>query len=132
MSLWWAKASPSRIWSTMRQLLVEGEGSPRGDGLLEVRALQQLHGHVDLAVLLAVVVDGDDVRVVQAGRGLGLALEALAQRVVGAELGGDRLDRHEAVQDRVVGLVDLAHRALTDLFKDLVLPDLLEHGRARS
>ena len=59
----------------------------RRDGLLEVVALEQLHGHVDLALLLAEVVDGDDVRMVEARGGLRLALEALAQVLVGASAG---------------------------------------------
>ena len=71
--------------------------------VLEVVALEQLHGHVDLALLLAEVVDGDDVRMVEAGGGLRLALEALAQLVVGADGGRHRLDGDVAVEDGVVG-----------------------------
>ena len=71
-----------------RELVVERlDAAAAADQLLEVAALEQLHRHVDLALLLAEVVDGDDVRVVEAGRRLGLALEALAQVVVGADGG---------------------------------------------
>ena len=77
-------------------LLVEGLEPPFGHGLLEVHPLEQLHGDVELVLLLAEIVDGDDVGVIQQGCGLRLAAEALPERLVLADLGGDGLDRHEA------------------------------------
>src|SRR5262249_13042628 len=70
------------------------------------------------------VEDSDDVAVVELGDGLRLALEALAELLVPAEGGGDGLDGHEPVEDRVVGLVDLAHCSLADLVDDPVLAQL--------
>jgi hypothetical protein len=108
------------------ELLFEGLGRVGSDQVFEVFPLEQLHGHVDLALLLAEVVDGDDVRVVEAGGGPRLALEALAQLVVGAKAGGDRLDGDKAVQDGILGLVHDAHGPLAERSEDLVLPEPLQ------
>ena len=93
-------------------------------------AFEKLHGHVEDPVLLAVVVDGDDVRVVQERRGLGLALEPLQGLVVrGRRRTRDGLQGHLAVEDRVEGLEDLAHRSPAELAENLVLADpLAVHG----
>ena len=56
-----------------RDLVAFSSSSP------QVAALEQLHGHVGHALLLAEVVDRDDVRVVELGGGVRLALEALAR-----------------------------------------------------
>ena len=88
-------------------------------------ALEELHRHVEEAVLLPEVVHGDDVRVVEERRRLRLALEALQGLVAGGDPGAERLQGHEAVEDRVPGLVDLAHRAAAELADDLVLADPL-------
>ena len=96
------------------------------DDLLEVRPLQQLHGDVQMSLLFAEVVDGDDVRVVEAGGRLRLAQEAPPKVVVGADPRAHGLDGDVAAQDRVVGAVDVAHRSLADLGDDLVLAEPLE------
>jgi hypothetical protein len=90
----------------------------------EVAAFQQLHRDVAQVVLLAGVVDGDDVRVRQAPGGLGLAEETLLHfgELVRLELLGERhrLDRHHAADLRVLAEVHHAHRALAELLLDLV------------
>src|SRR5262249_51545015 len=100
----------------------------RADGVAEVRSLEELHGHVQEAeaLLLAEVVDGDDVGVGEEGRGLGLALEALARLVARPGRGGERLDRDVAIEDGVERLVDPAHRPVADLAEYLVLADPLD------
>ncbi len=70
-----------------------------------------LHHEEHLALVIADVVERADVRVVQAGDGLRLALEASAAFGVGTEFGQQNLDRDRAVEPRVAGLVDLAHPA---------------------
>src|SRR5207244_6018781 len=86
---------------------------------------------VDAALLLPQVEDGDDVGMVEARRGLGLTQEALVRVALRGGAARDGLDRDEAVEQRVVGLEHLAHRAVADLADDLVLADLLEVHRAR-
>ena len=68
-----------------------------------------------------------------AGGRLGLALEARLEVGIGRERGGDRLEGDEAVEQRVVGLVDLAHRPLADLPYHPVLTDVVQaHHRTRT
>ena len=56
--------------------------------LAQVHAVDELHQQVEEAAGLAEVVDGDDVRVAEAGERLGLAVEALGEaRVVGSVRG---------------------------------------------
>ncbi len=95
--------------------------------LAEVQALHELHRHVgESGLVVPEVVDRDDVRVVELGGGLRLALEALAELRVGGERRRDGLDRDEAVEERVVRLEDLAHRTLADPFDDPVLADAVQ------
>jgi hypothetical protein len=93
--------------------------APRGGGLPGAQglALDVLHGEVDLAVVLADLVDLDDVGVGQAGEGLGLAAAAGADVGVVAA-GEDEFDCDLAVELLVVGGVDDAHAAGADAAED--------------
>lgn len=57
------------------------------------------------------VVDVTDVRVIQGGEGLGLALEPLLQFGIGRDVLRQNFDRDSAVEAGIVGLIDLAHAA---------------------
>jgi len=82
-----------------------------GQELGQGRALVEGHGQKTLAFVLADLVDGADVRVVEGGGGLGLAAEAdLVGRTHGAPV-MEKLDRHLAAQLDVHGEVDHAHAA---------------------
>ena len=90
-------------------------------GGLELRqraAAHELGDEEARAVLLAGVEDGDDPGVVEAGDGVGLAAGA----VVGAAVGGDRLDRHGAPEALVARLVDRAEAARADARTQSVAP----------
>jgi hypothetical protein len=95
--------------------------------LAQVGALEQLHGEVGEVAVLAEVVGGDDVRVRELAGGARLEREALL--VVAARAGvlveQDGLQRDDAVQGRVLRLVDDAHGAAAELAQDLVAADLL-------
>ena len=107
-----------------RQGVVEGFDAPGADQVLQVPALEQLHGHVRLAFVLAEVVDRDDVRMVQPGRGLGLPHEPAAQLLVATDGRRHGLDGDFAMKGRVEGPKDLAHGALADPAEHLVFADL--------
>ena len=83
--------------------------------LLQRRALQILHGDEGAAVLLADVVNRADVRVIQGGRGSGLALESIQRLRVASEFVGQELERDKAMEPRVLRLVDHAHPAAAQL-----------------
>ncbi len=65
-----------------------------------------------MAVALAELIEGHDRRMVEAGRRLGLAQDAIGAR------GLDLLDRDLALEALVEGLVDRAHPAGADSLSD--------------
>ena len=91
----------------------------------EAQALEVLHHVVERAVVgVAVVVDLDRVGVRQPGGRLHLALEPGQGDRVGPGLGLDQLQGAGALQELVLGEVDLAHAALAQLADELVLAEL--------
>ena len=87
---------------------------PARDQVLERGALDVLHRDPVAAVGLAAVVDADDVRVLEAGRGLRLAPEALDELGVLGEALVQELERHAAAEHRVVGEPDVGHPAAAE------------------
>ena len=111
------------------QRLVRCDRSPL-QPLGEVLALDQLHG--DQVNRRAIAKRGRleaielcDVRVVERGEQLRLALEAREPVGVGGERGGQQLQSHLAAEPRVRRAVDLAHAAGADRPDDLVRPEAL-------
>ena len=105
-------------------LLLDREAVGRRHRLAEVEALDELHGDVVRPLHLAELEDGHDVRVLEPGRRPRLALEAGEGVLAREQRGRDGLERDGPVQDRVVGPVDLAHRALAQVGQDLELAEL--------
>jgi hypothetical protein len=101
----------------------------RSRGSRAATAVEEFHRDVRDVVALAHVVDDDDVGVVEAAGRLRLAeepaLEGLGFR--GGQPDRDGLDGHDAIDQRVAGLVHHTHRAMGDLTQDLVPPE----GRPR-
>ncbi len=86
-------------------------------------AVDVLHDKVANVPVLAGVVDADDVRVVQGGRGPGLAQEPLGRHLgVGLRDRGKDLEGDGATQALVLGQVHGPHAALAELVSDEVLP----------
>ena len=79
----------------------------------QAAALEQLEHH-ERHVVVAPVVDGDDVGVVQRRRELRLGPEAAQERGVVGERGVQHLDRDPAAQPLVLGDVDATARAGAD------------------
>ncbi len=81
-------------------------------------AVDELHhdvGHRQAAHhVLAGVVDGDDRRVVQRGRGLRLAAEPGLEGLVAGQIVAERLNPDDAVETDVAGPEDLGHAAPPD------------------
>ncbi len=83
-----------------------------------------LHDDIDQAALLADLVDGHGVGVVQLGRQAGLAEEPLEAIGVVRKAGRQGLDGHVAVQAGIVGQPDLAHAPFTQPAKERVRANL--------
>ena len=84
---------------------------PLGDPVLERRAVEILHDNARATVLLADVMNGADVRMVQRGRRTRLPLEPAERVRIPRDGLGEKLERDEPVQADVLGLVHHAHPA---------------------
>jgi hypothetical protein len=74
-------------------------------------------------LISAEVVDGEDVRMVQLGNGLGFSFEAGQTINILSHSLMQHLDCHIPIQPLVVRPVDLAHPALADLLDDAIVPE---------
>jgi hypothetical protein len=98
--------------------------------LLDALALAQLHHDERLAVVLLDVVDDADVRVVERGGELGLAVEARERRGLGRQPRRQELERDVAAELHVVRAVHDAHAAGAQLGLDAIARDgLADHRR---
>jgi hypothetical protein len=89
-------------------------------------ALEVLHRDEVRAVLLAQVVDIDDVRVPDLGGDAGLLEERLGQGLLGGQPRVDGLHHHQLLEGlgpALPGQVDLGHAALADPRDQLVAPE---------
>ena len=71
---------------------------PPGDAVLESHAVEILHGDEGMAVLLADVVDGADVGVIESGGGLGLALKSCRGLRVPGDFVGKKFQRDKTAR----------------------------------
>jgi len=118
MDGWFSEAADwasrrNRAWNPL------GEQAPVvAEQLAQGPAVHVLHHDVRdvlrVGHVLAGVVDGDDGRVVQRGRGLGFPPEPGLERLVPGQVLAERLHRDDAVQPDVPGPVHLGHAAPPD------------------
>ena len=108
----------------------------RGKSLFDPRreapAEDELHRDVGEALVLADLVNGDDVRMVQGRGGARLLSEAQIVLRTLVEALGEQLDRDDAPEGRVARAVEPAHAAGAELAQDLEAADVRadDHGRA--
>ncbi|MNS73448.1 hypothetical protein D3C72_1068910 [compost metagenome] len=104
--------------------LLDAEGLAHVDVVLEGLALEQLHHHEVALAFLEVVEDADDVGVLELAGRLGLALEARDDVffLVGLHQPAHRqlLDGHLAAEPVILGEVNHAHAAPTELAEDFI------------
>ncbi len=84
----------------------------------------EFHHHVGSTAILAKVVGGDDIRMVELARSLGFALETrqhFIETILVEGIGAYGLDGNAAFDDRVIGFVNHAHGAASELTPDFVL-----------
>ena len=93
------------------------ERALRRQHLLQRAPLQQLHPQSHALVVHVRAVDEDDVRMADAGKALRLAEEA-RRRARPRDRRLEQLQRHVAIQPRVVRAIDRAEGALADFFAD--------------
>ena len=105
----WANRAALRICSVMSIARIGSSGASLADQLLERAAREVLHRDVVRAVVGAAVVDADDVGVLEAGRRLGLAAEALDEVRVLGEAAVQQLQRDLAPELLVLGQEHVGH-----------------------
>ena len=88
-------------------------------GLAQIHAIDVFHEQEIPAALLAEIVHGDDVRMIQLRERPGLAVEAFGKGRVSGERPGQDLERHIALQFRLPDLENSPHAAVADHFPDL-------------
>ena len=96
-----------------------------GQHLAQRLALDVLHHIVASPALAAHAEDGHDVGVVQPARGARLALEPPDLHQISQGMRREQLEGHAAAERALLGLVDDAHGATTDLAEDVVVAQLL-------
>jgi hypothetical protein len=106
-------------------------GRQRRDGgePIERRPFQVLQDDEVAAILLADIVDGTDIRVVQPRGGAGFTLQPLDRLRIPGDLIGQQLDCDEPPEARVLGLVDDAHTAASErLEHEIMREPLADHA----
>ena len=102
---------------------------PAGNKVLQRLPVEKLHGNERPSVVFADFMDGADVRVIQGGSSLRLALEAAQSLRVWRKTVAQELQGNEAVELGVLRSIDDTHTAATELFEDAVMRDgLANHG----
>src|SRR5437867_9863904 len=86
-------------------------------------ALQQFHYDKRPAVVLADIVNGADVRVIQRRGGAGLTLESLQRLALWRILIGQKLQGDVAAKASVFGFVDDTHTARPEFFENSIVGD---------
>jgi hypothetical protein len=99
---------------------VAGRLRRTGDLLVQAAAVDVFQREVGAAVVLADLVDVDDVGVLELGGGLGLAAEAGPVVFVGVLAGADHLQGDRPLQAALPGQVDHAHAAAAEHAQDVV------------
>jgi hypothetical protein len=93
-------------------------------------ASQAFHHDEQMSIMLANLMDGADVGMVQRRGCASLPTKALQSLRVLRGIVGQKLQRHEAAQQRVFRLINHSHSAAAEEFDDPVVGDgLADHGR---
>src|ERR1700691_2690666 len=104
---------------------VHFEGLAALHPLFKALAFQLLHDDEGMAIVVLDVVDGADVRMVQAGRRSRLALEAVQRLAVADHAVRNELQGHMPAEAQVLGLTNYAHASATDFPDNAIVGDRL-------
>src|SRR5450755_4444334 len=98
------------------------------DAVFQSYSVEEFHGDERLAVFLPYIVNGADIRVIQRGSRLGLALKTSQGLRVAGDLVRQEFHSDKTVQARVFRLVHDAHATAAQLLADPVMRDgLADH-----
>jgi hypothetical protein len=126
-TLAWPRLVTKMLAGLMSQQVCHLQGLP-ANALLQRHAIEELHDHEDAAILLADVVKGADVGMVERRGGTSLAAKAFQRLRVAGNIVGKELKGDEAAQAGVFGLVYYTHATAADFLDDAVVRDhLVDH-----
>ena len=128
-----AASSASAISMAERQQRFGFQRTP-GDAVLQGDSVQELHHDERLAFMLADLVNGADVGMVQGRGSASLAAKAFQRLRILRDFFGQEFQRDEAAELRVFGLVNHAHAPAAEFLDDAVVRDSLaeQAGKASS
>ena len=116
-----------RNFDPQPQNLVNFHRAP-ADPVFQGHPFEKLHRDEGMAILFANIVDGADVGMIESGGGLGLTSKSRQRLCISSHLVGQKLERNETVQSRVLSFVDHAHAAAAQFFENPVVRDgLTDH-----
>ncbi len=124
----WAAASPLAIW-TPNSTAVPTGSAPSRSSAASVSPSSSSETRNGAPVVLADVVERDDVRMGERGYRARFQLETTAAVGILRVVGGQNLERDVAPQPRVAGAIHLAHSACTNRRDDLIRPEANTGGK---
>jgi hypothetical protein len=97
----------------------------RGDEVLESGAVEKFHGDEGAAIVLADVVDGANVWMIERGGGACFALESFKRLGISCKIVGKKFEGDETAEASVFGFVDDTHSTTAEFFDDAVMRNCL-------
>ena len=101
------------------------------DTVLQRHPVHELHGDERLAGILADVVNGANVGMIERRRGLGFAPKPFEGLRVARQFHGKEFQGDETIQARILRFVDHAHTAAAELFDNAVMGNRAANKRRR-
>ena len=99
------------------------------DTMFQRQPVQKLHSDESIAMLVVNFIDGADVRMVQRGSSLGLALKTRKSLRVFGNVVGQELKCNKPPELQVLALINHTHTTTTELLNDTIVRDgLADHG----
>src|SRR5229473_3561613 len=94
-----------------------------GDFMFQRGALEKLHGDEGFSVLIADIMDGADIGMIQCRGCLRLPLEPSERLGVACDVFGEELQRDETMEAGILGFIDDSHTAAAELFNYAIMQD---------
>jgi hypothetical protein len=99
------------------------------NAVFQRHAFEKFHDDEGASIVLADLVDGADIGMIQRGRGAGFAAETFERLRITDEIFGKEFDGDEAAEFGVFGFVDDTHASAAEFFNDAVMGDGLADRR---
>lgn len=93
----------------------------------QISTFDEFHREPGQAFVFSHLVNGDDVRVVEAGRRLGFAAKAFDESFVGKLAAEQQFDGDDPIEADLTGAVNAAHAAAGDFSEQLVIAQTAQH-----